>query len=67
MGVPTRKKHMQTIAFVTQKGGAGKSTLASGVAVAARAAGERVFIIDLDPLQTLVKWSSSRKDPEIGV
>lgn len=58
---------MQTIAFVTQKGGAGKSTLASGVAVAARAAGERVFIIDLDPLQTLVKWSGQRKTQDIGV
>jgi chromosome partitioning protein len=58
---------MRTIAFVTQKGGSGKSTLASGVAVAARAAGERVFIIDLDPLQTLVKWSSARKTPDIGV
>jgi chromosome partitioning protein len=58
---------MQTIAFVTQKGGAGKSTLASCVAVAARAAGERVFIIDLDPLQTLVKWAGARADQEIGV
>jgi len=58
---------MQTIAFVTQKGGAGKSTLASGVAVAARAAGERVFVIDLDPLQTLVKWASQRAEQDIGV
>jgi chromosome partitioning protein len=58
---------MQTIAFVTQKGGAGKSTLASGVAVAARTAGERVFVIDLDPLQTLVKWASQRKEQDIGV
>jgi chromosome partitioning protein len=58
---------MRTIAFVTQKGGAGKSTLASSVAVAARATGERVFIIDLDPLQTLVKWASSRETPDIGV
>jgi chromosome partitioning protein len=58
---------MRTIAFVTQKGGAGKSTLASGVAVAARAAGERVFIIDLDPLQTLVTWSRARKDSDLGV
>jgi chromosome partitioning protein len=58
---------MRTIAFVTQKGGAGKSTLASSVAVAARAAGERVFIIDLDPLQTLVKWAAARKTPDIGV
>jgi chromosome partitioning protein len=58
---------MRTIAFVTQKGGAGKSTLASGVAVAARAAGERVFIVDLDPLQTLVKWSGARQSSDIGV
>jgi chromosome partitioning protein len=58
---------MRTIAFVTQKGGAGKSTLASSVAVAARAAGERVFIIDLDPLQTLVKWASTRENADIGV
>lgn len=58
---------MRIIAFVTQKGGAGKSTLASCVAVAARAAGERVFIIDLDPLQTLVKWASAREAPDIGV
>ena len=58
---------MRTIAFVTQKGGAGKSTLASSVAVAARAAGERVFIIDLDPLQTLVKWAAARNTPDIGV
>lgn len=58
---------MRTIAFVTQKGGAGKSTLASSVAVAARAAGERVFIFDLDPLQTLVKWASSREASDIGV
>lgn len=58
---------MRTIAFVTQKGGAGKSTLASGVAVAAREAGERVFIVDLDPLQTLVKWASAREASDIGV
>ncbi|WP_363350345.1 AAA family ATPase [Methylocystis echinoides] len=58
---------MRTIAFVTQKGGAGKSTLASGVAAAARAAGERVFIIDLDPLQTLVTWAKTRHDPDLGV
>ncbi len=58
---------MRTIAFVTQKGGAGKSTLASGVAVAARAAGERVFVIDLDPLQTLVTWARARGETDLGV
>jgi chromosome partitioning protein len=58
---------MRTIAFVTQKGGAGKSTLASSIAVAARRAGERVFIIDLDPLQSLVKWSQAREDADVPV
>jgi chromosome partitioning protein len=58
---------MRTIAFVTQKGGAGKSTLASSVSVAARLAGERVFIIDLDPLQSLVKWSKARGKTDIAV
>lgn len=58
---------MRTIAFVTQKGGAGKSTLASSIAVAARRAGERVFIIDLDPLQSLVKWSQAREAADVPV
>jgi chromosome partitioning protein len=58
---------MRTIAFVTQKGGAGKSTLASSVAVAAVAAGERVVVIDLDPLQTLVTWSATRRDSNLAV
>ena len=58
---------MRTIAFVTQKGGAGKSTLASNIAVAAENAGERVFVIDLDPLQSLVKWSKLRGQSEIAV
>ncbi|MBY6242185.1 ParA family protein [Methylosinus sp. Sm6] len=58
---------MRTIAFVTQKGGAGKSTLASSIAVAARRAGERVFIIDLDPLQSLVKWSQAREATDVPV
>jgi chromosome partitioning protein len=58
---------MRTIAFVTQKGGAGKSTLASNISVAAKNAGERVFVIDLDPLQSLVKWSKLRGQGEIAV
>jgi chromosome partitioning protein len=58
---------MRTIAFVTQKGGAGKSTLASSISVAARQAGEKVFIVDMDPLQSLVKWSQSRKSTDVPV
>lgn len=58
---------MDIVAFVTQKGGAGKSTLASNLAVAGHLAGERVFICDLDPLQSLVKWSKVRKALDIPV
>lgn len=58
---------MRTIAFVTQKGGAGKSTLASNVAVAAHLCGERVFVIDLDPLQSLARWGEKRGRADIAV
>lgn len=58
---------MRTIAFVTQKGGSGKSTLASSLAVAAHEAGERVFIFDLDPQQSLVNWSKARGETDIPV
>jgi chromosome partitioning protein len=58
---------MRTIALVTQKGGSGKSTLASCIAVAAQEAGERVFIIDMDPLKTLVNWSKLRGENDIPV
>ena len=58
---------MRTISLVTQKGGSGKSTLASCIAVAAQEAGERVFIIDMDPLKTLVHWSKLRGEADIPV
>jgi chromosome partitioning protein len=58
---------MRTISLVTQKGGSGKSTLASCLAVAAQEAGERVFIIDMDPLKTLVNWSKLRGEADIPV
>jgi chromosome partitioning protein len=58
---------MRTIAFINQKGGSGKSTLAACLAVAARDAGERVFIIDMDPQKSLVKWGSRREDKDLPV
>jgi chromosome partitioning protein len=58
---------MHIVALVTKKGGAGKSTLASNLAVVAHLSGQRVFICDLDPLQSLVKWSRLRKAVDIPV
>lgn len=58
---------MHAIAFVTQKGGAGKSTLAACLAVAAQEAGEKVFLIDMDPQRSLMSWSQSREAETPGV
>jgi chromosome partitioning protein len=52
---------MRTIAFLTRKGGAGKTTLAASLAVAAAAAGERVIGLDLDPQGSLVRWGERRE------
>jgi chromosome partitioning protein len=53
---------MRTIAFLTQKGGAGKTTLAASLAVAAAAAGERVIALDLDPQGSLARWGQRREE-----
>ncbi len=58
---------MQILALVTQKGGSGKSTIASSLAIAAHEAGERVFVIDMDPQASLVKWFKVRGGKDVAV
>jgi chromosome partitioning protein len=58
---------MQTVALVTQKGGAGKTTLAASLAVAALEAGERVVALDLDPQGSLTAWGDDRTNDEPAV
>ncbi len=58
---------MRTIAFINQKGGTGKSTLAACLAVAAKDAGERVFLIDMDPQKSLIKWGYRRESKDLPV
>jgi chromosome partitioning protein len=49
------------IAFVSQKGGVGKSTLARVLAAVCAQAGLDVVLADLDPRQqTLVHWQKAR-------
>ncbi|MBY0260135.1 ParA family protein [Methylobacterium sp.] len=55
---------MNVLGLTTQKGGAGKSTLAISLAVAAVEAGERVIAIDLDPQGTLSAWGKRRGDED---
>lgn len=58
---------MQTVAVVSQKGGAGKTTLAIHLGVAASAAGLVSLIVDTDPQATASKWGTWRGggDPEV--
>lgn len=54
---------MQTIAIISQKGGAGKTTLAVHLAVASAATGKTTGIIDLDPQASSANWADRRKAP----
>jgi len=47
---------MRVIGAMTQKGGAGKSTLIKALASAAIAGGHSAVLIDADPQQTLLHW-----------
>ena len=54
---------MKTIVFASQKGGAGKTTLAAHLAVAAEKAGDGpCFLIDTDPQASLAAWWNGRTD-----
>lgn len=53
---------MKTVAVISQKGGAGKTTLALHLAVAGHLAGYDTGLIDLDPQGTAETWGSWRRD-----
>jgi chromosome partitioning protein len=51
---------MRVLVLTTQKGGAGKTTLAASLAVAAYQDGESVLAIDTDPQASLWNWGQRR-------
>ena len=51
---------MKVIALVSQKGGAGKTTLATGLAVSGERAGLSTVLVDLDPQASAAKWGDLR-------
>jgi len=52
---------MKTLAVISQKGGAGKTTLALHLAVAAEMAGKPTAVIDLDPQASATSWKDLRQ------
>lgn len=57
---------METVAIISQKGGAGKTTLALHLAVASMRAGRNTALIDLDPQASAAKWAD-RREAELPV
>lgn len=55
------KLSMHTLAFFSQKGGSGKTTLAIHAAVVAQESGYRVVLIDCDPQESATWWGMSRE------
>lgn len=51
---------MKTIAILSQKGGAGKTTIAINLAVAANSGRRQSAVIDLDPQASATLWYDSR-------
>jgi chromosome partitioning protein len=53
---------MKVIAIIGQKGGTGKTTTATGLAVAAVRAGYQTAILDLDPQTNAANWKDRREN-----
>ena len=58
---------MKTLAIISQKGGVGKTTLATALAVAAEAEGRQAAVFDLDPQASAAFWHDTRQSDEPAV
>jgi chromosome partitioning protein len=58
---------MKTIAIISQKGGAGKTTIGIHLAVAAVQRGMNTALFDLDPQASASSWSDKRNAPSPAV
>lgn len=58
---------MKILSVITQKGGAGKTTIATALAVAAELDGKSTAILDLDDQATACFWSDTREAPTPAV
>ncbi len=58
---------MKTIAIISQKGGAGKTTIAIHLAVASGRLNMKAALFDLDPQASASSWSDKRQSPSPAV
>lgn len=58
---------MKTVAIISQKGGAGKTTIGIHLAVAAEQRGLKTALFDLDPQASASSWSDKRNKPSPAV
>lgn len=58
---------MRVLSIISQKGGSGRSTLATALAVAAEAGGKTCAIFDLDPQASATFWRDVRQAPTPAV
>jgi chromosome partitioning protein len=54
---------MKVVAVLSEKGGAGKTTLSVHLATAAQLAGQSAAILDLDPQGSAYAWAERRAEP----
>jgi chromosome partitioning protein len=66
-GATNKRVNMKTIAIISQKGGAGKTTVAIHLAVAAERRGMKTAVFDLDPQASAASWADKRNSPSPAV
>jgi cellulose biosynthesis protein BcsQ len=52
---------LPVLLVASTKGGCAKTSIAQAIAIAAKQAGHRVLVLDLDPIGSLSKWQTRRQ------
>ena len=58
---------MKVLSIISQKGGVGKTTLATALAVEGSRAGRKTVLFDLDPQASASFWMDTRQDPSLAI